>query len=274
MNTLPKVEYYLYRHIREDTGDVFYIGFGTSNPKGRTKKTRYSRAFYKSGRTVFWKNIVSKTKYQVEIFFRSNNLKLTTDKEIEFIKIYKRKCDGGLLVNFSTGGESGASGAKMPEEKVRKHSEFLKEFWKTRLPSASKEIYQYDYFGNLINKCQSIGELARKCNLHLATLKSRIRNSKKSKHDSLKTGFIYSYTKLSEKDLLNIMARKKASVRKVDEKYLRYRDIKQKTKNGTTIKTWNTLFDVDKDPKYNRTLVYCCLRGEAKSHRGFIWSLD
>ena len=37
-------KYYLYRHIREDKNEVFYIGIGTKN-----SKVEYKRAFAKDG---------------------------------------------------------------------------------------------------------------------------------------------------------------------------------------------------------------------------------
>lgn len=45
--------FYLYRHIRHDKNEPFYIGIG------RTRN--YERAFRKTSRNKFWKNIVSKT---------------------------------------------------------------------------------------------------------------------------------------------------------------------------------------------------------------------
>ena len=99
--------HYLYRHIRLDTNEVFYIGIGTKPSKSRIHgfNTEYPRAYEKSKRTDFWKNIVSKTDYIVEIIMESPNKDFICQKEIEFIKLYGRKFNNtGTLVNFDEGG--------------------------------------------------------------------------------------------------------------------------------------------------------------------------
>lgn len=50
---------YIYKHIRVDTKEIFYIGIGNQD--------RHRRAFVTQKRSKFWKNIVSKTEYIVEI---------------------------------------------------------------------------------------------------------------------------------------------------------------------------------------------------------------
>ena len=44
---------YLYKHIRLDNNEIFYIGIGT-------KEDNYKRSSSKSGRSKWWKNIVNK----------------------------------------------------------------------------------------------------------------------------------------------------------------------------------------------------------------------
>ena len=51
---------YLYRHIRLDKNEPFYIGVSLSNDE------KYTRAYDKKGRTNFWKNI-AKLGYEVDI---------------------------------------------------------------------------------------------------------------------------------------------------------------------------------------------------------------
>jgi len=50
---------YVYRHIRLDTNQPFYIGIGSDNT--------YYRANKKSQRNIHWKRVVAKTDYEVEI---------------------------------------------------------------------------------------------------------------------------------------------------------------------------------------------------------------
>lgn len=96
--------HYLYSHTRLDTNEVFYIGIG--KVYSGSERTKYERAFAKSKRTKFWKSIIAKTKYRVDILFEHEDLKLIKSKEIAFIAQYGRRWKGeGSLVNFSSGGE-------------------------------------------------------------------------------------------------------------------------------------------------------------------------
>lgn len=112
-------KYYLYRHIRLDTGEPFYIGIGTKRDCKNFKPT-YERAFETKQRGSFWKNIVNKTDYEVEILLESDDYKFIKQKEIEFIALYKRKdCCDGILVNLTDGGE-GVLGNIQTEETKQK----------------------------------------------------------------------------------------------------------------------------------------------------------
>jgi hypothetical protein len=95
-------KYFLYRHIRLDNNQVFYIGIG-SKTKGEYD---YSRAYVKNKRSEFWKNIVEKTEYRVDILLETNDNQFIKDKEKEFISLYGRRDLGiGTLVNMTDGGD-------------------------------------------------------------------------------------------------------------------------------------------------------------------------
>ncbi len=101
-------KYYVYRHIRLDKNEVFYVGIGTIEKPhlNSTHNNRYRRAYNIKSRTQYWKKIVAKTEYRVDIIIESNSYDFIKDKEMEFIKLYGRKDLGeGTLVNFSNGGE-------------------------------------------------------------------------------------------------------------------------------------------------------------------------
>lgn len=99
--------FYIYRHIRKDKNEPFYIGLGkVYNPKAKTHEKYYSRAFQKTKRNRFWNFIVEKTDYKVEIIFEASDRKTIIEKEIEFISLYGRRDLGkGTLVNMSDGGD-------------------------------------------------------------------------------------------------------------------------------------------------------------------------
>jgi len=95
----------VYRHIRKDKNQPFYIGIGNEK-----------RPYKKSDRNNYWHSIVSKTEYEVEILFEDLTWEQAAEKEIEFIKIYGRKDNGtGILANMTDGGD-GSLGKKASKE--------------------------------------------------------------------------------------------------------------------------------------------------------------
>ena len=87
---------YVYKHTRNDTNDVFYIGIGKYE----------KRAFSHSGRNRHWHNIVNKFGYSVEII--ESNLEWEEACELEkyWIKFYgRRDLNEGTLVNMTDGGD-------------------------------------------------------------------------------------------------------------------------------------------------------------------------
>lgn len=90
--------FYVYRHRRLDDFSIFYIGIGYLK--------NYKRAFSKENRNRYWKNIVNKHGYQVEIIAENLTKEEACDLEIFLILQYGRKDLGeGRLVNMTSGGE-------------------------------------------------------------------------------------------------------------------------------------------------------------------------
>ena len=103
----------LYRHIRLDTGQPFYIGIGKN----------LARAYQQYKRTSYWKRIIEKYNYEVEILFNDLTYEEACEKEKEFIKLYGRIDNGtGILVNLTDGGE-GSVGFKHSKETLIKIGE-------------------------------------------------------------------------------------------------------------------------------------------------------
>ena len=61
------MKYYIYRHIRLDKNEPFYIGFGTKLKEFYTFQSEFSRAYNKTSRSKYWKHITNKTNYKIEI---------------------------------------------------------------------------------------------------------------------------------------------------------------------------------------------------------------
>jgi len=96
----------VYKHIRLDTNQVFYIGVG------KTDKRPYSKIY----RNKHWHNVVNKAGYTVEIIFNNLTWEEALQKECELIKEYGRLDNKtGILVNMTDGGD-GVNGYKHTEE--------------------------------------------------------------------------------------------------------------------------------------------------------------
>lgn len=108
----------VYKHIRLDSNDVFYIGIGDE-----------TRPYIKSGRNKHWKNIVNKHGYRIEILYSNVDVDFAIEKEIELIKKYGRVDLGtGILVNMTDGGEGcvGIVHSNETKEKISKHFKGVK----------------------------------------------------------------------------------------------------------------------------------------------------
>ena len=121
-------KHYLYRHIRLDTNEPFYIGIGTKykeNTSFRSVINEYYRAYSKKEkrRSVFWHNIINKTDYEVEILLESDDYEFIKQKEIKFITLYgRRDLNRGTLVNLTDGGD-GTLRVVISEEERKKISD-------------------------------------------------------------------------------------------------------------------------------------------------------
>lgn len=166
----------VYRHIRLDKNEPFYIGIGDN----------VKRAFYFYKRSDHWHNIFNKTKIEVEILFEDVSLDFALSKERELIELYGRKDLGkGSLVNKTYGGEY-VQGLSIETRKImsdkaknriitdewkqnmsksqkgRKHSDTTKQKIKNS-QKQSKEILLINYSSSeILNKFNSINDLIEK----------------------------------------------------------------------------------------------------------------
>jgi hypothetical protein len=200
-----KNNYCVYRHIRLDTNQVFYIGIGL---KERPRRI--------SGRNEIWNRITTKTDWYWEIMLDNLTRKEAEEKEIEFVKLYGRlNTKQGTLANMTDGGE-GATNHKMSDEakeKIRQkalgrkfsdeHKKKIKEsniiFWNTHedpriiteqtrkklslaakgRKSYNKGLSKYNYIENRVFECFKIGYSERQIQLLLNISKGGIYRLKK-----------------------------------------------------------------------------------------------
>ena len=98
--------FYVYRHVRLDTNQPFYVGKGCKK-----------RAFSKDSRNYYWKNIAKKAGVKVEIlrYFKENDSAYAFEQSL--IKLYKKY--GLCEANFSDGG-AGRAGYKLSDSAKKK----------------------------------------------------------------------------------------------------------------------------------------------------------
>lgn len=183
-------KYYLYRHIREDSGNPFYIGIGTRQ-RGHNDKSIYLRAYTKANRSEFWENITNKTDYYVEILYESKSIEEIKRKEIEFIKLYGRRENGGMLCNMTDGGD----GLNTSNVSVTKRMKTMKENGSYDLMvdrlrllnsnrvsageiSRKKSVFVYGLAGSFINKYLTIKDCSEKTGVSESTISRAINNNR------------------------------------------------------------------------------------------------
>lgn len=185
---------YIYKHIRIDKNEVFYIGIGSDS--------EYSRAYSKIGRNKYWQNITKSTEYKVEIISETwLTWEEACEKEKFWIKFYGRIDLGtGTLVNMTDGGEGQINPSLYTREKMslsrkkRKTKDCTKEkiresrLGKKRINMNTDSIILWNKSQKcrLANKIRMTGEnnpnfgkLAKNRKMVLNTTTGQIYNSKK-----------------------------------------------------------------------------------------------
>jgi hypothetical protein len=178
-------KYYLYRHIKSDDGEPFYIGIGKKHNHSNTIESEYKRAYSKR-RSDYWHNIVNKHGFCVEILFESESKDVIITKELEFIDLYgRRDINTGILCNMTKGGESAQELSHNVEmERRRKLSEFGKNrVWtdetKKKISKAKKKkVLQHDLDGNFIAEFNSVSEASKSIGLTISAISKATNNEK------------------------------------------------------------------------------------------------
>lgn len=160
---------YLYKHIRLDTNEVFYIGISNQIKKYRKNSKE---------RNIFWRNITSKTDYKIEIIISNISLETAKELEIEYIKIYGRRDLGlGTLVNLTDGGDGVNNLSKESIENSR-----IKRLAQNR--KCTLELKE-------ANRIRHLGNTYRKGKLYSEESKLKYIESRKKLILNLETGIYY-----------------------------------------------------------------------------------
>jgi hypothetical protein len=105
---------YVYRHIRLDKNEPFYIGIGSD------ENGKYLRAKKKNSRSKYWHSIVKNYGYSIDIILDDLTWEEACEKEKEFILLYGRKdLETGILCNMTDGGDGFVGGIFTDEHRKK-----------------------------------------------------------------------------------------------------------------------------------------------------------
>lgn len=146
---------YIYRHIRLDTNQPFYIGISNVDDD-------YKRAYKRTCRNKHWTNIIKSTNYDVEILIDDLTIEQAKEKEKEFISLYGRvDLKTGTLVNLTDGGDGVLNMNENAELRIKiskaSIGKKMSESAKKKMGDNQKlPIIQYDLDGNFLKEWDSI----------------------------------------------------------------------------------------------------------------------
>lgn len=181
--------FYLYRHIRLDKNDPFYIGIGEKRKQVANKDTfaAYQRAYDCRRRNILWKGIHSRTDIEVEILLESDDKIFISEKEKEFIMLYGRIFDEtGTLANLDLGGYKTHGGIDKSKRKIvseleyKRRSDIFKKINEQRKGkphyNGTIPVFLYSISGSFIKEFKSISDAARFLDISDVTLGKKVKN--------------------------------------------------------------------------------------------------
>lgn len=226
------MKHYLYRHIRLDKNEPFYIGIGTKQPRIHNNvKSEYRRAYETNRKESYiWNNIINKTFHEVEIIFESDDYDFIKQKEKEFISLHGRiNTNTGTLSNMTDGGD-GFIGYIPSKEKIEKHKIFM-----TGRKQSQEEKQKRNE--------------SRKGYVHSEETKLKISNSNKGKKTAKEH--------LEKLYKGQILANSKT--------------INQYDLEGNFIKEWQSATIAAKEINLHPSAIRNCVNGVSKTSGGYIW---
>ena len=203
---------YLYTYTRLDKNEIFYVGIGSDS--------KYKRAKNLSLRTDYFKKIINKSKYKLDIVFDNLSWEDACLKEIELIALYGRKDLGtGTLVNFTNGGEGrkGSQNKITPVYQIDLQGNTIKEWVNIETICKELKVFRnsiYNVLNGKVLTCKKciwvykekynkthIDGIVFKINKNKERLKNGLRKSGKIYQYDLDNNFINEFSSIKEASL-------------------------------------------------------------------------
>jgi hypothetical protein len=268
------ITYYLYRHIRLDKNEPFYIGISSIQSDNNSG---YARAERMTNRNHIWNNIYNacNNNVKVEILYETENKEEILKKENEFILLYGRKNLGnGSLANLTDGG-LGAVGCVFTDERRNRQSETMKNsphnLKGKKLPKEWVENIRKQKYGSKNPMFGKHTPISKKV-INVETkevfdtillagesigLKGRLLHQYLSGHRTNKTPFIYleTYNSIGEIE----------SLKTVNQLPKVNRSNSKKVVNISNGKEYENVIEASKDTKYGVVYLRRILSGKKKN---------
>lgn len=249
--------YYVYQHIRLDNNEVFYIGIGTQ--RGAT--LIFERAHSLHNRNKYWRRIVGKVGYRVEIIIIDYDYNIVKNCERKLVaELGKRIEHKGLLVNLADGGNNGHPQTQETREKIsiglrkayKENPVDWARIWEDRTQYNCKPIIQYTLDKIFIKEHRSINDAAK----HSGVNREAITHTLQRGIGNRSGNFLWSY----KNENIDNMYRKPNYNSK---------PVLQYTFSGEVVREYNSLSEAVRVTKFSN--IYSCVKGTTKSAGGYIW---
>lgn len=215
-------KYYVYKHIRLDTNEPFYIGKGT----------KY-RPYAKNNRNKYWHNIVNKVGYKIEIINSNLSNEEASVIEKQLINLYGRKDLGlGSLVNMTDGGE-GTENLPRSEE------------WRNKISIANKGKKRSEEWKKKLSFFKKGKKLTKE---HKDKISKSNKGRKVDEQGKYNMSISKKGKKLSQNHIENISKGKSISI-------LQY------SLTNEFLKEWTSILEAAKFLKISRNTIYSSLKG-------------
>lgn len=261
---------YVYRHVRHDKNVPFYIGIGNDDNQ--------LRATSKQGRNPHWDAIVNKSEYSVEILLDGITWEFACKKEIEFIALYKRVKDGGVLCNITLGGE-GQLGLKPKNAFQKGHlssplkGKKLDPIWKEKLHSARRGIPSWnkgisptkESIEKQLKTKKELGKIPRGAD-HPRFGKTHTEEQKAKWRVSRKGATPWNVGKKWDRDKITDKMREAQNGNRIE--------VYQYDVKGGFIEKYMSVCEASEKTGVGKGNISHCLKNNRKSSGGYKWSLD
>ncbi len=260
--------YYLYRHIRLDKNEPFYIGIADK----QANLNPYGRAYDISNRNKIWKDIFTKNNknIRVEILFECQDYDEIEQKEIEFIKLYGRIDLGtGILANLCDGGK--VNWGYFHKEETKEY--FSKLYTGKKLSLERKlnlckqydfPIIQFDLFNNIIKRWETAVEASLNLDICLSYINNVLKGKWVSTH---KFVFVKESEYNSEKDYTYV----KPLSKRPESNPATRKPVIQLDLNGDFIKEWGSGREAALALSINPGEICNSCKGKAGTAGNYMW---